>query len=102
MYSTTWKPLAFRVARHVAGDAKLRLNHKLKKVGATRFERATSCSQSRRSSQAELRPDSLRRGVYTCEQVCWERHLSDFFDYRRMRKVANKAKSRKVHSAVFF
>ena len=45
MYSTTWKPLAFRVARHVAGDAKLRLNHKLKKVGATRFERATSCSQ---------------------------------------------------------
>ncbi len=26
------------------------------KVGATRFERATSCSQSRRSSQAELRP----------------------------------------------
>ncbi len=26
------------------------------KVGATRFERATSCSQSKRSSQAELRP----------------------------------------------
>ena len=33
MYSTTWKPLAFRVARHVAGDAKSRLNHKLKKSG---------------------------------------------------------------------
>ena len=29
---------------------------RLIKVGATRFERATSCSQSRRSSQAELRP----------------------------------------------
>ena len=28
-------------------------------IGATRVERATSCSQSRRSSQAELRPDSL-------------------------------------------
>jgi hypothetical protein len=28
-------------------------------VGATRFERATSCSQSRRSSQAELRPELL-------------------------------------------
>ncbi len=27
------------------------------KVGATRFERATSASQTRRSSQAELRPD---------------------------------------------
>jgi hypothetical protein len=43
------KPLDFPVER-------LNLN----KVGATRFERATSCSQSRRSSQAELRPD-----------VCW-------------------------------
>ena len=32
-----------------------------KKVGATRFERATSCSQSRRSSQAELRPDKTKR-----------------------------------------
>ncbi len=28
-------------------------------VGATRFERATSASQTRRSSQAELRPDLL-------------------------------------------
>ena len=71
-------------------------------VGATRFERATSCSQSRRSSQAELRPDSHRRDDYTCEQVCWERRLSDFFGDRRTRKVANKSKSRKVHSAVFF
>ena len=102
MYLTTWKPLAFRVARHVAGDAKLRLNHKLKKVGATRFERATSCSQSRRSSQAELRPDSHRRDACTCEQVCWERRLSDLFDDRRTRRVANKTRSRKVHSAVFF
>ena len=71
-------------------------------VGATRFERATSCSQSRRSSQAELRPDSHRRDAYTCEQVCWERRLSDLFDDRRTRRVANKTRSRKVHSAVFF
>lgn len=71
-------------------------------VGATRFERATSCSQSRRSSQAELRPDSHRRDAYTCEQVCWERRLSDLFDNRRTRRVANKTRSRKVHSAVFF
>lgn len=33
------------------------------KVGATRFERATSCSQSRRSSQAELRPE-VPQNVY--------------------------------------
>ena len=29
------------------------------KLGATGFEPATSCSQSRRSSQAELRPEAL-------------------------------------------
>ena len=31
---------------------------KVEVVGATRFERATPCSQSRCSSQAELRPDA--------------------------------------------
>ena len=59
MYSTTWKPLAFRVARHVAGDAKLRLNHKLKKVGATRFERATFWSQTRRSTRLSYAPKGI-------------------------------------------
>ncbi len=94
-------------------DARLRLKRKKArnsllncepcfKVGATRFERATSCSQSRRSSQAELRPDSHRQGVYTCHQVCWERRLSDFFENRRRSRVTNNSKSRKVHSAVFF
>ena len=33
------------------------------KVGATRFERATLCSQSRCASQAALRPDSPRERI---------------------------------------
>ena len=35
---------------------KVRLAHFLQKVGVTRFERATSWSQTKRSSQAELHP----------------------------------------------
>lgn len=45
-------------------------------VGATRFERATSWSQTRRSSQAELRPDGVFFGKIRPRQ--------SFHDVRRL------------------
>ncbi len=40
-------------------------------IGVTGFEPATSCSQSRRSSQAELHPDTLQLNiVYETAHFC--------------------------------
>lgn len=45
-------------------------------VGATRFERATSCTQNKRSSQAELRPEVV--GVRGFEPLSsWSRTKRD-------------------------
>ena len=40
----------------------------VKRVGAARFELATSCSQSRRANQAALRP-AIPRGPFSCESA---------------------------------
>lgn len=42
-------------------------------VGAPRFELGTSCSQSRRASQAALRPEQV--GETACKDSCYQHHI---------------------------